>query len=181
MRLRIRGFSAIEIAIVLVAVAVVAMLAAPSFGGLSDRQRVRAAVSNLGVDIQYARSEAVRKNAPITVSFAPGATPWCYGIVNGTAACLCNTAGSCDVKTVSGDDFRNVTMTLTGGTGFTIDPRQGQASAIAGGGSGAATTAIAFASSTTANAQAQVNVNALGRVAPGTPGGALPGYPTCPP
>lgn len=177
MRLRIRGFSAIEIAIVLVAVAVVAMLAAPSFGGLSDRQRVRAAVSNLGVDIQYARSEAVRKNAPITVSFAPGATPWCYGIVSGAAACDCTTAGSCALKTVTGSEYRNVTMTLTGDTGFTIDPRQGQASAI--GGSGAASSAITFASSTTSNAQAQVNVNALGRVAQCSPSGVLPGYPTC--
>ena len=179
MRRPIRGFTAIEIAIVLAVVAVVAMLAAPSFGGLFDRQRVRAAVSNLGVDIQYARSEAVRRNDKVTVSFTPGAA-WCYGIATGTAACSCATEGSCDLKAVRsapptsgppGDDYRNVTMTLTRGAGFTIDPRQGATGTE---------TWVSFASTTTTNAQARVDVNALGRVALCSPGGALPGYPTCP-
>lgn len=173
------GFTVIELMIVVAIAAILVLLAAPSFQSLLDRQRVRAAASNLNVDIQYARSEAVRRNAPVTVSFSAGTTPWCYGIVDGAAACACSTAGSCNLKTVAGDEFLNVAMTLAGGSGVTVDPRQGQVSAIAGGGSGAATTAINFSSTTTSGAQVQSQFNALGRVVQCAPGGTLPGYRAC--
>jgi type IV fimbrial biogenesis protein FimT len=174
-----RGVTVIELMIVVAVVAILASLAGPSFRSLLDRQRVRSAAANLNVDVQYARSEAVRNNAPVTVSFSASSSPWCYGIVGGSSACDCNTAGSCSLKTVRGDDFANVSITLAGGTGFTISPRQGQISAIAGGGSGAATTAVTFISTTTSSAQLQSRLNALGRVLQCAPGGSLPGYVTC--
>jgi type IV fimbrial biogenesis protein FimT len=171
-----RGFSAVELMIVLAIAVVLAMVAAPSFQPVVDRQLVRSAASNLNVDIQYARSEAVRKNAAVTVSFS-AAAPWCYGIVNGTAACDCATAGSCDLKTVSGADYGNVSMTLTGGNGFTIEPRQGRVSAIAGG--GPVTTAVTVSSTTTPSAHVASQLNSLGRVLQCAPDGLLPGFPAC--
>ena len=174
-----QGFTVVELMVVVAIAAVLATIAAPSFQSVFDRQRVRSAGSNLNTDIQYARSEAVRRNAAVTVSLSATTTPWCYGVVSGTAACDCTTAGSCDLKTVSGADFANVSMTLAGGNGFTIDPRQGQVSAIAGGGSGAVTTAITFSSTTTTAAQVQSQLNALGRVLQCAPGGTLTGYPAC--
>jgi prepilin-type N-terminal cleavage/methylation domain-containing protein len=173
------GLSVVELMIVLVIAAVLVLLAAPSFQSLLDRQRVRGVASNLNGDIQFARSESVRRNAAVTVSFSAGSTPWCYGIVNGTAACDCTTAGACDLKTVSGADYKDVALTLTGGSGFTIDPRAGQVAAVAGGGSGAVTTAITFASTTTASAQVQSQLNALGRVLQCSPGDGIVGYPEC--
>ena len=175
----LRGVTAIELMIVVAIAAILATLAAPSFQSLLDRQRVRSAASNLGVDIQYARSEAVRRNAPVTVSFSAGSTPWCYGIVDGAAACDCGVAGSCNLKTSRGDDFANVSMALAGGSGVTIDPRVGRVTAIPGGDSGAATTAITFSSTTTASAQLRSCLNAMGRVQQCAPGGTHPGCSTC--
>jgi type IV fimbrial biogenesis protein FimT len=174
-----RGFTVIELMIVVAIAAILASLAAPSFRSLLDRQRVRSAAANLSADIQYARSEAVRKNAPVTVSFSADSSPWCYGIASDSTACDCNTAGSCTLKTVRGDELDNVVMALAGGSGFTINPRQGQISAVAGGGSGGATTSVTFSSITTANAQLQSRLNALGRVSQCAPGGTLPGYVPC--
>jgi type IV fimbrial biogenesis protein FimT len=174
-----RGFTIVEMMIVLVIAVVMAMLAAPSFQALLDRQRIRSVTSNLSTDIQYARSESVRTNAAVTVSFSAGSTPWCYGVATLTAACDCRSGTTCNLKTVSGGDFPNTTMTLTGGSGFTIDPRQGQVSAIAGGGSGAVTTAVDFSSATTSGAQLETQINSLGRVLQCAPGGTLSGYPTC--
>jgi type IV fimbrial biogenesis protein FimT len=177
----VRGFTIIEMMVVVAIAGLLAVLAAPSFTALLDRQRVRGAVSNLNVDIQYARSEAVRKNAAVTVSFSPSTTPWCYGIVDGTATCDCTTPGSCDLKAVSGDDFRNVAMTLTPAVtwlGFTVDPRQGGVSDI-GGGALPTTNAIGFSSSTTTAAQVQLQLNALGRIVQCSPGGTLTGFPAC--
>jgi type IV fimbrial biogenesis protein FimT len=177
-----RGFTITEMMLVVAIVVVLAALAAPTFQTVLDRQRIRSAASNLNTDIQYARSEAVRKNDKVTMSFSASTTPWCYGIVTGTAACDCTTAGSCALKTVTGSEFRNVTMTLAPSTdiGFTVDPRQGQVSAIAGGGSGAATSAIAFGSTSTTDAQVLTRINSLGRVLQCAPSGAnLPGYVAC--
>jgi type IV fimbrial biogenesis protein FimT len=176
---KLQGFTAIELMVVVVITAVLAMIAAPSFQSVFDRQRVRSAASTLNADIQFARSEAVRLNAPVTVSFSATTTPWCYGVVSGTVACDCATAGSCNLKTVSGADFRDVSMNLTGGTGFTIDPRQGGVAAIAGGGSGTVTTVVAFSSTTTPAAQLQSQLNSLGRVLQCSPGGTLSGHPAC--
>jgi len=178
-RFHARGFTVIELMIVVAVAAILVTVAAPSFRSLFDRQRVRSAASNLNVDIQYARSESVRRNEPITVNFSATSTPWCYGITGGSSACDCNTAGSCSVKTVRGEEYTNITMTLAGGSGFTVNPRQGQILAIAGGGSGPATTAITFTSTTTTGAQLQSRLNALGRVSPCAPGGTLPGYVPC--
>ena len=172
-----QGFTVVELMIVLVVAVILVLLAAPSFRSMQDRQRVKSAGSNLNVDIQYARSEAVRKNAEVTVSLSAGTTPWCYGVVDGSAACDCTTAGSCGLKTVSGADFRDVSMALTGGNGLTINPRQGRVAAVAGGGSGVVTTAITFTGTT--GAQLQSQINSLGRVLQCAPGGTLSGYPSC--
>ena len=62
-----RGFTIIELIFVVSILAILAGLAAPSFSELARTQRVRAAAVDLYSDITLARSEAIKRGAPIFV------------------------------------------------------------------------------------------------------------------
>ena len=68
MRYTHRGFTLLELLIVMAIMAIVATLAAPSFTGVLERQRVRTVADTLRSSIDLARSEAVKRNTLITVS-----------------------------------------------------------------------------------------------------------------
>ena len=61
------GFTLIELMVVVAMVAILAMLAVPSWTQLQTRNAVRAAVNDFSTSLQFARSEAVRTNLPVTV------------------------------------------------------------------------------------------------------------------
>lgn len=63
-----RGFTLVEAVIVLVMVGVVATLAAPYLRSFIVQQNIRNASYELMSDLTYARSEAVKRNASVTVS-----------------------------------------------------------------------------------------------------------------
>ncbi|NMM08469.1 GspH/FimT family pseudopilin [Polaromonas sp.] len=62
-----RGFTAIEILVVVGIIGILAALAGPSFTPLIERWRVRQAVENMTSTIYYARSEAIKRGGNITV------------------------------------------------------------------------------------------------------------------
>lgn len=62
-----RGFTAIELMVVVAIVAVLAALAAPSFTPLIERWRVRQAVEGLQSSIYLARSEAIKRGGGIVI------------------------------------------------------------------------------------------------------------------
>jgi type IV fimbrial biogenesis protein FimT len=64
---RARGFTLVETMVVVAMVAILAALAAPSWNQLRARNAVRAAVNDFNASMQFARSEAVRLNNPVTV------------------------------------------------------------------------------------------------------------------
>jgi type IV fimbrial biogenesis protein FimT len=64
---RMRGFTLVELMVVIAMVAILATLATPSWTQLMARNAVRAAVNDLNASLQFARSEAVRLNSPITL------------------------------------------------------------------------------------------------------------------
>lgn len=107
------GFTLVEAMITVVVVAVLLAVAAPAFQGSLDKRRLVGAAEQLYADLQYARSEAIKHNASVYVSFATGAN-WCYGIA--LAECDCN-AATCQLdgvqKVVSASNFRGVSLTET--------------------------------------------------------------------
>jgi type IV fimbrial biogenesis protein FimT len=63
----IDGFTSIELMVTVAIVGVLAALAAPSFQTLMERWRVRQVVSDLESSLQFARSEAIKRNGGVVM------------------------------------------------------------------------------------------------------------------
>ncbi|WP_240538653.1 pilus assembly FimT family protein [Halomonas sp. SH5A2] len=66
-----RGFTLIELMIVLAIAALLMLLAAPAFSTFMARQQLAGDVNQLQSVLTFARSEAIKQRQPITVTFSP--------------------------------------------------------------------------------------------------------------
>jgi type IV fimbrial biogenesis protein FimT len=78
------GFTLIETMVVVSILAILATLAAPSFRELLAAQRVKNAASDLLADMMLARSEAIRRNRPVTISAINSSWDNGWSVVEGT-------------------------------------------------------------------------------------------------
>ena len=74
-----RGFTLVEVAVVLAVVMLLLGLSVPSMSSWLGRQRLRAAAEGLSADMNLARLEAARSGRPVHLSFN-AAYPWCYAL-----------------------------------------------------------------------------------------------------
>lgn len=107
-----RGFTIIELAVTLAVVGVIAAIAVPSLQALINVNRLAGTAGELTAALQVARSEAVRRNARVTVcagsaGVCSGSTTWTNWTVFGSD----NAAGSDDVIR---DDSAPSSVQLTG-------------------------------------------------------------------
>jgi type IV fimbrial biogenesis protein FimT len=120
-RIDIRGFTLIELMVVVSLVAVLIAISAPSFKRFIDTQRLRSVNAALITDLQFARSEAASRNQPVIIKFdKSGGALTCYVILTGNQElCDCkNTPGSniCggvsqkEIKTVQIDRSLSITL-----------------------------------------------------------------------
>lgn len=72
-----RGFTAIELMVVVAIVAILAALAAPSFTPLIDGWRVRQAAEGLQSSLYFARSEAIKRGGNVIIQKNPNNTDGC--------------------------------------------------------------------------------------------------------
>lgn len=72
-----RGFTLIELMVVVLVLGVLAVLAGPSMSNLIASQRLRSASSSLQLALVQARSEAIKRNTSVTLS--PAAGGWSAG------------------------------------------------------------------------------------------------------
>ena len=84
------GFSLLELMVVVALVAVVIALVAPSMRDLIAAQRVQGINAELVTDLQFARTEAVRRNRAIVVEFSQNASMTCYVMYTEAAVGRCN-------------------------------------------------------------------------------------------
>jgi type IV fimbrial biogenesis protein FimT len=63
-----RGFTLIEMVIVVTIVAILAALTGPAFRDFVVRQRIRTAGYDLMADLTFARSEAIKRNSSVTIT-----------------------------------------------------------------------------------------------------------------
>ena len=113
---RSRGFTLLEALIVIVISSLLLGLGIPSFQGILERNRMMQAAESVRSDLQLARTEAVKRNTNIRVSYDTDA--WCYGINDDSTACACSTANDCGIKAISGAQFNDVDMDSAGSTTF---------------------------------------------------------------
>ncbi|WP_284618233.1 GspH/FimT family pseudopilin [Aquabacterium humicola] len=151
-----RGVTLIEVLVAVAIAAILAGLAAPQFTQSIARTRLEGAVSTLGIDLQYVRSEAIhrRTNASLVVA-ADGA--------------------SYDVRytPTSGADVVLKTVTLPAGVTLSAG------TVVFEGLRGTTTAQTLTGSSSYTSAQLQVTTNAFGRIATCSPSAAFHGYTAC--
>jgi len=146
---RARGFTLIELMVVIAVVAVILALAAPSFSSLILMQRLKAINAQVVTDLQYARSEAVGRGVPVYVKFSnvtPSTPTSCYILYTSTipptnppdpAAPSCNCAAAegsrcinpatVELRTVQVPASSKVFISTAGNPAdnFSFDPRTG--------------------------------------------------------
>ena len=128
---RQNGFTLIELMVIIAVLGVIAAIALPSFQSTIDRRNLVAAANDIFAGLQYARSEAIKRNQEIEFHFDAGT--WCYGIADtGNCNCAASPPENCTVdgqqKVVTGDNFRNVDLSVVGfdnATNFEFEPRRG--------------------------------------------------------
>lgn len=115
------GFSLIELAVVLIITAILAGLGVPAFFDVIDRSRIKSATETVYANLQYAKSEAIKRNARIQVVFATAADPWRYYLtqnipcnfaqVNPAASDFCGIDGV--RRVVDGSEYKDIVLTST--------------------------------------------------------------------
>ncbi len=106
------GFTLIELLTILTITVILTVLAVPSILSLVQTHRITSTVENLYYALQYARSEAVKRNTTVYVSFQSGDT-WCYGINTGSA-CTCSTPATCNLGTYQYSAAQLLTLSMSG-------------------------------------------------------------------
>jgi type IV fimbrial biogenesis protein FimT len=134
------GVTLIELMIVIVITGILLAIALPSFRDSLDRNRLRSITDTLYEDLQFAKSEAIKRNQQITVDFTTsnGGKTWCYGFKLGSsAACNCTVtdttaADACVIDNVlkvvnNTNEYPGITMTPS--TDIVFDNVRGTATA----------------------------------------------------
>lgn len=151
---RVRGFTLIELMVALTVLAVLAVLAAPSFNEQFARRRLEGVATDLNTDLQFARTQAISERSTVQVVTENGGRR--YRIVNASGGTL---------KTVDLPDGITATNAVT----VTYDQLRGTANAVQ----------ITLSNTPRTAAQVQVSTNIMGRVSLCTPNGSLKGYTAC--
>jgi type IV fimbrial biogenesis protein FimT len=124
-----RGLTLIELMVVIALVGILIVLVAPSMRGLISAQRVQSINAEIVTDLQFARSEAARRNRAIHMRFR--ATDNCYVVYADTAgpgSCNCSltpgvnvcTGGREEIKTVQVPVANGVAVSASSATGHQI-------------------------------------------------------------
>ncbi|RZL35439.1 MAG: prepilin-type N-terminal cleavage/methylation domain-containing protein [Rubrivivax sp.] len=120
---RRQGFTLVEVAFVMVILAIVLSAAVPTYASYLARQRLRHVAELLEMDLRRARLLSVEEARNIHVSFQSG-EQWCWG-ASRQAPCDCATAlPRCELGGISWRDHKSTL--LQAGQGVTFEAGKGR-------------------------------------------------------
>jgi type IV fimbrial biogenesis protein FimT len=177
-RLRVPGWTLVELAAVLALVAILAALALPSFSSMLMRRHLEGIAAQVSADLQYLRSEAVARNATVHMAFQATAAGSCYVIHTGASGdcrctgtqppqCAASTAAAATAIRHAGFGADSPVQVQANVAALRIDPRLGTVSPTG-------TVRVVAAD----GGAVHHIVSILGRVRTCSPGG-LTGFPEC--
>lgn len=127
-RNRVSGFTTMEVLVCVAIVAIMAGLAAPSFQGYVNEQRLASTMGQLTNDLNFARMEAIKRNARVLLCARGAAPSTCANLPvwqNGWLVCYdangddqCDAAADLDPNPIRVANPLIGQLTLTGGTGI---------------------------------------------------------------
>jgi type IV fimbrial biogenesis protein FimT len=138
------GFTLVEVMIVIAIIGIIAAMAVPSYQDMIERNRLKQAAEGLKSDLQWMRTETIKKSCNLQASFTNGAT-WSYQIfippaVAGTTCavqhvqhgCAAAANTNCNIRVANSTQFTGVTMGTVAffsspTTGAEFDFRRGEA------------------------------------------------------
>lgn len=109
-----KGFTLVELMVVIAVAAILAVMAAPSYRDMIDRYRLRSATEDVVSLISNARAGAVKLDREVRVTFGGSGKNWCAGAVSADApadgkragvASACDCTDNSPVCSVDGEDL----------------------------------------------------------------------------
>ena len=158
-----RGFTMLELGVMLAVLAVLVALALPGMGARLDQQRLQTAAEALLADVQEARFEAARRGVSVHIVADTGAA-WCWAVAT-SADCPCGQSQACELRKAGAEDHAGARLVQA--QALRLTP-QGQVEVA-----GSATL------ESRRGAQLRVEVQALGHPRICSPEGTHPRYPKC--
>lgn len=181
--LRQKGVTLIEAMVVIAVLGILLSVGVPAMNTFVEKNRLKDAAETITNDLHYARSESIKRNKDIFVSFTTdGTTNWCYGLRETSAcdctvtigdanACVLNVAGTPVLKTTASSEFSAIKLTQTTFTGSnaSFNPIRGTANAGS------------VIVKSVSGKELRVTMSTLGRVRVCSPSGSdnVVGYPSC--
>lgn len=175
-RSRSRGFTLVELAVVLAIVSTLLGMVLPTLEQIRNRTHLRAAAAAVETDLQFARSAAVALNRVVYVAFSQSSAGSCYVMHTGgaDADCSCDAAGNPQCSG-AGEVVRSALLEGRSGIRLTSNSRQIGFEPLRG----MVTPTATITAESRSGDRIAVVVNIMGRVRTCTPTASLEGQPRC--